>query len=60
MKKFFKNYIEDIFIIMGVIVIVAVTFFISKIIGFYLLGAVLIGTGIVISIISKRSGGDKD
>ena len=60
MKKFFKNYIEDIFIVMGVIVIVAVTFFISKIIGFYLFGAVLIGTGIVISIISKRSGGDKD
>lgn len=60
MKKFFKNYIEDIFIVMGVIVIVAVTFFISKIIGFYLLGSVLIGTGIIISIISRRSGGDKD
>lgn len=44
--KFLKKWIEDIFIISGLTVLVTTTFFINKIIGFYALGVVLFGLGI--------------
>lgn len=44
--KFVKNCIEDICIISGLSVIVGTTFFISRIIGAYVLGLALFGLGI--------------
>ncbi|MBV4417197.1 DUF1056 family protein [Clostridium tyrobutyricum] len=44
--KFVKNYIEDICIISGLITITVTTFFISKIIGSYVLGMILFAIGI--------------
>ena len=44
--KLIKNYMEDICIISGLAVIVGTTFFISKIIGYYVLGIALFGLGV--------------
>ncbi len=43
------KYIEDFFIISGLILIVIATFLISRIIGTYVLGIVLFGIGIFLS-----------
>ena len=48
-KKLVLKYIEDIFIIGGLILIVIATFLISRIIGTYVLGMVLFGIGIFLS-----------
>jgi hypothetical protein len=52
--KIIKNYIEDIFILSGLTIIVIATFLISKIIGLYVLGTVLFGLGIYFSISPPR------
>lgn len=44
--SFIKKYIEDICIMSGLTIIVITTFFVSKIIGAYLLGIALFGLGI--------------
>ncbi len=46
MRKFLIDYIEDILILSGLAIIVATTFFISKMAGLYSLGATLLGLGI--------------
>ena len=43
------NYIEDIFIISGLALIVIATFLLSKIIGMYVLGIILFGIGVFFS-----------
>mgnify|MGYP001168682900 CR=1 FL=1 len=43
------KYIEDFFIISGLILIVIATFLLSKIIGIYVLGAILFGLGVFFS-----------
>lgn len=43
------NYIEDIFIISGLLLIVIATFLVSKIAGIYVLGIILFGIGIFFS-----------
>jgi len=48
-KDFILKYIEDFFIISGLILIVIATFLLSKIIGMYVLGVVLLGIGIFLS-----------
>lgn len=57
-KKFIRNNLEDLFIVMGLLIILAVTFYVSPIIGFYLLGAVSILIGILMSIYYPRIRGD--
>lgn len=47
--KFLRKYIEDILILGGLAVIVGTTFFINMIIGFYVLGSVLIGVGVYLA-----------
>lgn len=49
MKKFIVKYLEDILIISGLLIIMAATFLISKIIGLYITGAVLFGLGVYFS-----------
>ncbi|WP_333860791.1 hypothetical protein [Clostridium sp.] len=44
--KLIKNYIEDILIISGLLTIIGATFLVSKIIGIYALGIVLLSLGI--------------
>lgn len=44
--KLIKNYIEDILIISGLLTIIEATFLVSKIIGIYALGIVLLSLGI--------------
>ena len=48
-KKYILKYIEDIFILSGLILIIIATFSLSKIIGMYVLGIVLFGIGIFLS-----------
>ena len=43
------KYIEDIFILSGLILIIIATFSLSKIIGMYVLGAILFGLGVFFS-----------
>ena len=47
---FIEAYIEDIFILSGLLIIIVATFFISKIAGLYSLGIILFGLGIYFSI----------
>lgn len=46
---FFLTILEDIFIILGLSIIIGATFFIAPIYGWYLLGAVLIIIGVVMA-----------
>ena len=48
-KNYILKYIEDFFIISGLILIVIATFLLSKIIGMYVLGIVLFGIGVFLS-----------
>lgn len=48
-KNMILNYIEDLLIISGLLIIVVATFFVSKIIGTYLLGIILLSLGILLS-----------
>ncbi|WP_353096219.1 hypothetical protein [Tissierella praeacuta] len=48
-KKHIVEYIEDIFIISGLILIIIATFLVSKIIGVYVLGFILFGLGVFFS-----------
>lgn len=48
-KKYILKYIEDIFIMSGLILVVIATFLLSKIIGVYVLGVILFGIGIFLS-----------
>ena len=47
--KFLRKYIEDILILGGLAVIVGTTFFISMVIGFYVLGSALVGVGVYLA-----------
>ena len=44
--KKFPDYMEDILIFSGLLIIIMATFFISKIIGLYVLGGILVGLGV--------------
>lgn len=46
MIKLILNYIEDVLILSGLAIIIATTFLLSKIIGLYCLGTVLLVVGI--------------
>lgn len=48
-EGFILKYIEDFFIISGLILITIATFLLSKIIGMYVLGAILFGLGVFFS-----------
>lgn len=57
-RKIICNNVEDLFIMIGLLIILGVTFYLSPVIGFYLLGAVFMTIGILISIYSPRIRGD--
>lgn len=58
-KSIIHNHVEDLFIILGLLIIVGITFHVYYVIGWYLVGAIMVGIGIVLSIIPRIRGGDK-
>ncbi|MCL6557387.1 MAG: hypothetical protein K6U74_01050 [Firmicutes bacterium] len=67
MKKTSKNtgfltkimlFAEDILIFSGCFIITGTTFYLSPIIGCYLLGAQLFGLGLLLAMAGRRKGGD--
>lgn len=58
MKKFIANYIEDILIFSGLVVITVATFLLSVIAGLYVLGALLVALGCYLAKYPIK-GGDK-
>lgn len=57
MKKFIANYIEDILIFSGLVVITVATFLLSTIVGLYVLGVFLVLLGCYLT--KYPIGGDK-
>lgn len=51
-------FIEDILIFSGCLLITGTTFYLSPVIGCYLLGAQLVGLGLLLALAGRRKGGD--
>jgi hypothetical protein len=50
-----KRFMDDILLIIGVIIVIASTFFINVLAGFYLTGFVLIGMAVLVPSQSKKT-----